>query len=75
MMASKETVLAIIPAYCEGRFIGQVVRQVLQYVQTVLVVDDGSPDNTTAEAKAAGAQVVRHPTNLGKGAALKKGLQ
>jgi glycosyltransferase involved in cell wall biosynthesis len=75
MMASKETVLAIIPAYCEGRFIGQVVRHVLQYVQTVLVVDDGSPDNTTAEAEAAGAEVVRHPTNLGKGAALKKGLQ
>jgi glycosyltransferase involved in cell wall biosynthesis len=72
--ASKETVLAIIPAYCEGRFVGQVVRQVFQYVQTVLVVDDGSPDNTSSEAESAGAQVIRHPTNLGKGAALKTGL-
>src|ERR1700693_4340846 len=74
MMASKETVLAIIPPYCEGRFIGQVVRQALQYVRTVLVVDDGSPDNTATEAKAAGAKVIRHSTNLGKGAALKTGL-
>jgi glycosyltransferase involved in cell wall biosynthesis len=75
MMASKETVLAIIPAYCEGRFIGQVVRQALQYVRTVLVVDDGSPDNTATEAEAAGAKVIRHSTNLGKGAALKRGLK
>jgi glycosyltransferase involved in cell wall biosynthesis len=75
MMASKDTVLAIIPAYCEGRFIGQVVRQVLQYVRSVLVVDDGSPDNTAIEAETAGAKVIRHSTNLGKGAALKRGLE
>ncbi len=75
MKASKETVLAIIPAYGEGRFIGQVVRQVLQYVQAVLVIDDGSPDNTATEAETAGAKVIRHGTNLGKGAALKTGLQ
>ena len=74
MNASKETVLAIIPAYCEGRFIGGVVSQALQFVQAVLVVDDGSPDNTAIEAEAAGAKVIRHPTNLGKGAALKTGL-
>src|ERR1700730_13007112 len=75
MQASKETILAIIPAYCEGRFIGMVVRQVLQYVQAVLVVDDGSSDNTATEAEAAGAKVIRHTTNLGKGAALKTGLE
>ena len=74
MTASKETVLAIIPAYSEGRFIGQVVRQVLNSVRDVLVVDDGSPDNTAAEAAASGAKVIRHSTNLGKGAALKTGL-
>ncbi|MBV9297914.1 MAG: glycosyltransferase family 2 protein [Verrucomicrobia bacterium] len=75
MQASKDTVLAIIPAYCEGRFIGGVVRQVLQYVQAVLVVDDGSVDDTAAEAEAAGATVIRHTINLGKGAALKTGLE
>lgn len=75
MQASKDTVLAIIPAYCEGRFIGEVVRRVLQYVQAVLVVDDGSPDDTATQAEAAGAKVIRHATNLGKGAALKTGLE
>jgi glycosyltransferase involved in cell wall biosynthesis len=75
MQASRDTVLAIIPAYSEGRFIGGVVRQVLQHVQAVLVIDDGSSDNTAAEAEAAGAKVIRHATNLGKGAALKTGLE
>jgi glycosyltransferase involved in cell wall biosynthesis len=74
MIASKDTVVAIIPAYCEGRSIGEVVRHVLRYVQVVLVVDDGSPDSTATEAEAAGAKVIRHPKNLGKGAALKTGL-
>ena len=75
MKAAKETVLAIIPAYCEERFIGQVVREVLEHVNAALVVDDGSTDRTSAEAEAAGAQVIRHSTNLGKGAALKTGLR
>lgn len=75
MKAVKETILAIIPAYCEERFIGQVVRQVLEYVKTALVIDDGSTDDTATEAEAAGAEVIRHPTNLGKGAALKTGLR
>jgi len=74
MNAARETVLAIIPAYCEARFIADVVRRVMQYVETVLVVDDGSPDDTAAESETAGANVIRHPTNLGKGAALKTGL-
>jgi glycosyltransferase involved in cell wall biosynthesis len=75
MKASRETVLAIIPAYGEGRFIAGVVRRVSQYIDSILVVDDGSRDQTAAEAEAAGARVVRHQTNLGKGAALKTGLQ
>ena len=74
MNASKETVLAIIPAFSEEQFIGQVVRQVSQYVDAVLVVDDGSSDHTATQAQAAGAKVIRHSTNLGKGAALKTGL-
>jgi len=74
MNAARETVFAIIPAYCEARFIADVVRRVMQYVESVLVVDDGSPDATAAESVNAGANVIRHPTNLGKGAALKTGL-
>lgn len=75
MKASRETVLAIVPAYCEGRFIADVVRCVSQYIDSILVVDDGSRDQTAAEAGAAGARVIRHETNLGKGAALKTGLR
>jgi len=75
MKATRETVLAIIPAYGEGRFIADVVRRVMQHVQSVLVVDDGSPDCTAAEAERAGAKVIRHPANFGKGAALKTGLE
>lgn len=72
--ARKETVLAIIPAYFEEQFVAQVTRQVLQYVQAVLVIDDGSLDATASAAEAAGAKVIRHPKNMGKGAALKTGL-
>jgi glycosyltransferase involved in cell wall biosynthesis len=75
MKATRETVLAIIPVYGESGFIAHVVRRVMQHVQTVLVVDDGSPDGTAAEAEKAGANVIRHPSNLGKGAALKTGLE
>ena len=46
----------------------------MQYVQAALVIDDGSPDDTATEAEASGAKVIRHSTNLGKGAALKTGL-
>ena len=75
MKASRETVLAIIPAYCEGQFIADVVHRVSQYIDSILVVDDGSRDRTAAEAEAVGARVIRHETNLGKGAALKTGLK
>jgi glycosyltransferase involved in cell wall biosynthesis len=59
----------------EERFIGDVVRGVLEHVGTVLVIDDGSPDNTAVAAEAAGATVIRHATNRGKGAAIKSGLK
>jgi len=74
MKASRETVLAIIPAYGEAKFIGDVVNRVLQHVGAVLVIDDGSPDDTASVAEAAGAVVIRHSTNRGKGAAIKSGL-
>jgi glycosyltransferase involved in cell wall biosynthesis len=74
MKASGENVLAIIPAHSEGRFIGSVIREVLKHVHAAVVIDDGSTDDTAAAAEAAGATVIRHPNNLGKGAALKTGL-
>ena len=63
-------VLAGIPAYNEARYIGSIVLQARQYVDEVIVVDDGSMDNTARVAELAGATVIRHPANRGKGAAI-----
>lgn len=67
-------VTVVIPAYNEAGRIGRVVRAVRRDWQ-VLVVDDGSSDGTAGEASAAGARVVRQPTNRGYIAALKRGFR
>ena len=72
---NRTTVAAIIPAYCEEKHVGDVVERTLQQVDNVLVVDDGSPDGTTANARAAGAHVVTHTRNVGKGESIKTGLR
>jgi len=72
--AGKANVAALIPAYFEQRQIRDVVQRVRQHLDCVLVVDDGSTDETAAEAKLGGAEVVRHEVNRGKGAAIKTGL-
>jgi glycosyltransferase involved in cell wall biosynthesis len=69
-----ETV-ALIPAFDEGRTIGEVVHKIAPLVATVIVVDDGSRDGTGELARAAGAVVERHATNQGKGAAVRSGLR
>ncbi|MFI5281529.1 MAG: glycosyltransferase family 2 protein [Candidatus Dormibacterales bacterium] len=79
--ASDPVLGVIIPAYNEARSIEQIIRRVLREscVQQVVVVDDCSSDGTTEIAKrCAGAHhrlsVLRHQTNLGKGAAVRTGL-
>ncbi|HEX4418951.1 MAG TPA: glycosyltransferase family 2 protein [Kofleriaceae bacterium] len=64
----------VIAAYNEGKVIRGVVREVVQDGWQVVVVDDGSRDHTIEEARAGGALVVRHPINLGQGAALQTGI-
>ncbi|HEY5753271.1 MAG TPA: glycosyltransferase family 2 protein [Chthoniobacterales bacterium] len=66
---------AVIPAYCEEPYIAAVVSGVRKYVGQVLVIDDGSPDATAKKAREAGAEVISHARNQGKGAALKTGLR
>ena len=64
----------VIAAYNEASVIGDVVSDVRGAGYRTVVVDDGSGDNTGAAAFAAGAVVVRHPINLGQGAALQTGI-
>ncbi len=65
---------ALIPAYNEDRFIGSVVLKAKRYVDLVVVVDDGSKDDTAALAEAAGAFVIRQ-ANAGKAGAVNAGLE
>jgi glycosyltransferase involved in cell wall biosynthesis len=64
----------IIPCFNEGTTIAALVGAALPHLPAVVVVDDGSTDTTSVAAQAAGAQVVRHARNRGKGAALRTGL-
>ena len=67
----KPFVIACIPAYNEEQSIGAVVVRATKYVDKIIVCDDGSKDLTFAIAEGLGAVVLRHDSNLGKGAALK----
>lgn len=68
-------IAALIPAYNEELTIGSIVLLSREYVDEVIVVDDGSNDRTARIAEAAGARVIRHEKNKGKGAALKTGFK
>lgn len=68
-------VAAVIPAYHEEKHVGDVVRRALEQLDHVLVVDDGSADTTAVNARNAGAEVIVHPQNLGKGESIKTGLR
>lgn len=68
--SSKHKVIAGMPAFNEEKYIGTMVLNTKKYVDEVIVVDDGSTDNTSEIARLAGAVVVRQPTNRGYGAAI-----
>jgi glycosyltransferase involved in cell wall biosynthesis len=74
--AAPGSVALVIPAYQAERTLPPVVARARRAVPgaTVLVVDDGSPDGTAAAGEGAGATVLRHPANRGKGCALATGL-
>jgi len=74
---SETTVSIIIPAYNEGEIIADIVKQIRTLYSDfeVIVINDGSADNTATEAKKAGATVYSHPYNIGNGAAIKSGIR
>jgi glycosyltransferase involved in cell wall biosynthesis len=71
----RSKIAAVIPAYNEEKHIGDVVRRTRQKLDDVLVVDDGSTDKTADRARAAGAEVIVHEINRGKGETIKTGLR
>ena len=71
---SGDDVWVIVPAFNEARVIGGVLRDLTSIGAQVVVVDDGSTDGTSDAALQAGVTVIRHPINLGQGAALQTGL-
>ncbi len=73
-MRGAEKGCVVVPGYNEAGRIGAVVTGVLAHCPHVVVVDDGSRDGTADEAERAGAHVIRHAANRGKGAALQSGL-
>jgi glycosyltransferase involved in cell wall biosynthesis len=64
----------IVPLYNEGSVVRNVIEDARKTFEHIVCVDDGSSDNSVAEARAGGAVVVKHPVNLGQGAALQTGL-
>ena len=71
----KPRVLVVIPCYNEEVSIGSVVLRALTYTDQVVVVDDGSADRTAEVARLAGAEVVRHGVNRGKGAGVRTAFE
>ncbi len=68
-------IIVIIPAYNEQETIASVVDQVKQYTKKIIVIDDGSTDNTAANADASGAQVISNTTNRGLGITVRIGYE
>lgn len=68
-------IAAVIPAFNEEHNIAAVVEGVRPFVAITVVIDDGSADDTAGAARAAGAIVLRHDSNTGKGSALKTGFK
>jgi glycosyltransferase involved in cell wall biosynthesis len=71
----RQDVCVVIPVYNEATVVADVVRGVRDLYPTVVCVDDASTDRSGAQVLLAGAALVRHPFNLGQGAALRTGLE
>lgn len=75
MEARTDNTIVVIPSYNEARTIGKIVKDIVNMNLSVLVIDDGSYDNTEREALDHGAMVIRHTENLGKGVSVREGVQ
>ncbi len=67
--------VAVIPCLNEEKFIADIVKRTLKYVDSVVVIDDGSKDRTSEMAGDAGSHIIRHETSRGVGAATRSGIE
>lgn len=74
MRSKYSNVVLVIPAYNEGAAIRATIEAIPDEFPNVLVIDDGSSDDTRAQVSATRATLIRHPINLGQGAALQTGI-
>lgn len=72
---TNDDVWLVIPVYNEAQVIRDVVTHARQTFPNIVCVDDGSSDDSAAEIRAAGVHLVRHPVNLGQGAAIQTGVE
>jgi len=74
-MESRQSIYIILPAFCEGKIIKEVIESIKKEgFQNIIVVDDGSDDNTYEQALSTGSITIIHPINRGKGAATQTGI-
>lgn len=73
-MSDYDDVWLVVPAYNEGPVIADVIEAARKTFPNIVVVDDGSTDNSVASIMETGAHLVQHPVNLGQGAALQTGM-
>ena len=72
---TQSDIFIVIPTYNEKKTVGHIVDQLCQRGFRVIVVDDGSRDNTIVEANKFGAELIIHPKNSGKGRCVREGLE
>ena len=75
MLSETRNVWVVVPAFNEAGMIGEVIADLRSVFSNVVCVDDGSGDDTGEVALRAGAHLVRHPVNLGQGAAIQTGVE
>ena len=74
-MTNQSDVWLVVPVYNEATVIADVVREARKTFPNIVCVDDGSRDDSAGEIRLGGAHLVRHPVNLGQGAALQTGVE
>ena len=75
MNAPNSDACLVVPVYNEGPVVAGVLREALTVFPNIVAVDDGSTDDSAAQVATTGALLVRHPVNLGQGAALQTGIE